>query len=125
MVQITIGTAGWDYKDWIGSFYPKKLKRSQFLKFFTKFFEIVEINSSFYNIPSNTIIKNWNMRVPENFRFIVKVWQKISHNLNDPDLDSYISEFLHRFKPLNEKILGFLIQFPPWFKYNQKHLFKL
>ena len=125
MVQIKIGTAGWDYKDWIGSFYPKRLKRSQFLEFFSKFFEIVEINSSFYNLPSKEMVKNWNERVPENFRFIVKVWQNISHNLNDPDLNSYISEFLHRFKPLNEKISGFLIQFPPWFKYSKAHLLKL
>ncbi|MFX1573887.1 MAG: DUF72 domain-containing protein [Promethearchaeota archaeon] len=125
MVQIKIGTAGWDYKDWIGSFYPKRLKRSQFLEFYSKYFEIVEINSSFYNLPSQEIVKTWNERVPESFCFIVKVWQKISHNLNDPDLDSYLTEFLHRFKPLNEKILGFLIQFPPWFKFSKEHLLKL
>ena len=125
MVQIKIGTAGWDYKDWIGSFYPKRLKRSQFLEFFSKFFEIVEINSSFYNLPSKEMVKNWNERVPESFRFIVKVWQKISHNLNKSDLDSYIIEFLHRFEPLKDKISGFLIQFPPWFKYSKVHLLKL
>ena len=125
MVQIKIGTAGWDYKDWVGSFYLKKLIRSQFLTFFSKFFEIVEINSSFYNIPSKKMVKNWNERVPENFRFIIKIWQKISHNLNDPDLDLYVSEFFHRFKPLYEKISGFLMQFPPWFKYSKTHLLKL
>jgi len=125
MVQIKIGTAGWDYKDWIGSFYPKRLKRSQFLEFFSKFFEIVEINSSFYNLPSKEMVKNWNERVPESFRFIVKVWKNISHNLNDPALDSYITEFLYRFEPLKEKISGFLIQFPPWFKYSKAHLNKL
>ncbi|UCD01145.1 MAG: DUF72 domain-containing protein [Promethearchaeota archaeon] len=125
MVKLTIGTAGWDYKDWIGPFYPKKLKKSQHLEYFSKFFSLVEINSTFYNLPSEDMVINWNNRVPENFRFIVKVWQKITHNLEDPDLDSYILEFFSRLKLLGPKIARFLLQFPPWFKYSENHLQKL
>jgi len=125
MVKITIGTAGWDYKDWVGPFYPKKLDKSQHLEFFSKIFNLVEINSSFYNLPSEDMVINWNNRVPKNFRFIVKVWQKITHNLEDPDLDSYIIEFFSRLDFLKPKIAGFLLQFPPWFKYSEYHLQKL
>jgi len=125
MVKISIGTAGWDYKDWIGTFYPKKLEKSQHLEYFSKYFNVVEINSTFYNLPSSSMVENWYNRVPQNFRFIVKVWQKISHNLNDLNLNSFILDFFSRIKPLANKIFGFLIQFPPWFKYSEKHLSQL
>ena len=125
MAKIVVGTAGWDYKDWVGSFYPKNLEKSHHLEYFSKFFNIVEINSTFYNLPSENMVINWNNRVPENFRFNVKVWQKITHNLEDSDLDSYIIEFFARLKHLKAKINGFLLQFPPWFKYSESHLHKL
>ena len=125
MVKIAIGTAGWDYKDWIGSFYPSNLKRSEHLEFYSKYFDIVEINSTFYNPPSSSMVENWYNSVPQDFRFIVKVWQKISHNLNDPDIDSYIYDFFSRIRLLKNKIRGFLIQFPPWFKFSEKHLEQL
>ena len=125
MVKISIGTAGWDYKDWIGTFYPKNLERSEHLEFFSKYFEIVEINSTFYNLPSSSMVENWHNRVPQSFRFVVKVWQNISHNLNDPDINSHIYDFFSRISPLKNKIIGFLIQFPPRFKFSEKHLEQL
>ena len=125
MVKLSIGTAGFFYKDWIGPFYPKNLQKAQYLEYFSKFFNLVEINSTFYNLPSEDMVINWNHRVPENFRFIVKVWQQISHNLDDQDLDSHIIEFFSRLNELKPKIIRFLLQFPPWFKYSESHLQKL
>ncbi|MHA2049647.1 MAG: DUF72 domain-containing protein [Promethearchaeota archaeon] len=125
MVKINIGTAGWDYKDWVGSFYPGKLERNQHLAYYANYFNMVEINSTFYNLPSKNIVNNWIVKVPENFRFIVKVWQEITHKLDDPDIDLFIIEFFTALKPLKPKIIGFLLQFPPWFKYSESHLRKL
>jgi uncharacterized protein YecE (DUF72 family) len=125
MAKIIIGTAGWDYKDWIGPFYPKNLEKSNKLEHFSQFFEIVEVNSTFYNLPSKKMVINWYNRVPQNFRFIVKVWQKISHNLSDPNLHSYITDFFSVIESLKEKLEGILIQFPPWFKYSEEHLSQL
>lgn len=125
MVDIKIGTAGWDYKDWIGPFYPKILEKSQYLSHFSKFFNLVEINSTFYNLPSDTMVLNWINRVPEQFSFIVKVWQKITHKLGNPDLTSRINEFFLKLAPLKKKIIGFLLQFPPWFNYTEGHLNQL
>ncbi|MHA2005811.1 MAG: DUF72 domain-containing protein [Promethearchaeota archaeon] len=125
MVDIKIGTAGWDYKDWIGPFYPKNLEKSQHLTHFSKFFDLVEINSTFYNLPSESMVLNWNNRVPDKFRFIVKVWQKITHKLSNPDLDSRINDFFLRLEPLKKLVVGFLLQFPPWFNYTYKHLIQL
>ena len=125
MVKITFGTAGFFYKDWVGSFYPKQLEKNQYLGYFSKFFNIVEVNSTFYNLPSEEIVINWYKRVPEGFRFIVKMWQKVTHELNDPELDYRIHEFYSRIRPLKQKIFGFLLQFPPRFKYTEKHIEQL
>jgi len=121
MTKLSISTAGWDYKDWIGPFYPKNLERFHHLEYYAKYFDIVEINSTFYNLPSEEIVHNWTLRVPESFHYIVKVWQKISHNLNDSQLESYIAQFFLRIAFLKEKVSNLLIQFPPWFKYSEKH----
>ncbi|MFX1329763.1 MAG: DUF72 domain-containing protein [Promethearchaeota archaeon] len=125
MVKITVGTAGWEYKDWNLVFYPKKLEASQHLEYFSRYFDIVEINSTFYNLPSEDMVINWKNRVPDNFRFIIKVWQKITHELDDSEKFFKINEFFSRFATLKKKIFSFLLQFPPWFKYNEKHLKKL
>ncbi len=125
MNKISIGCAGWDYKDWIGPFYPKKLERQNHIAYYSKFFRITEVNSTFYNLPSIDTVNKWNSRVPPDFRFIIKMWQKITHNLNEPEVDSRINQFLHHMEPLKEKIVAYLMQFPPWFKYSEKHLNQL
>jgi uncharacterized protein YecE (DUF72 family) len=125
MVKLTIGTAGFFYNDWIGPFYPKKLEKAKYLEFFSKIFNLVEINSTFYSLPSESMVENWYNRVPENFRFVIKVWQQISHKLDDIELNSFILEFFSRLSKLEPKIDSFLFQFPPWFKYSENHLLKL
>lgn len=125
MPKIYVGCAGWDYKDWVGPFYPKNIERFHHLEFYAKYFDIVEINSTFYNLPSEEIVNNWALRIPNTFSYIVKVWQKISHNLNDSVLETYIFQFFSRMAYLKEKISMFLIQFPPWFKYTDKHFKQL
>jgi uncharacterized protein YecE (DUF72 family) len=71
------------------------------------------------------MVINWNNRVPQNFRFIVKLWQKITHELNNSEIDNRIFEFLNRIRPLKGKTFGLLLQFPPWFKYSVKHIEQL
>jgi len=125
MPKIYVGCAGWDYKDWVGPFYPKNIERFHHLEFYAKYFDIVEINSTFYNLPSEEIVNNWALRIPNTFSYTVKVWQKISHNLNDSELESYIAQFFSRMVYLKEQTSKFLIQFPPWFKYTDKHFKQL
>ena len=125
MIKISLGCAGWDYKDWVGTFYPKPLQRHNHLEFYSKYFDIIEINSTFYNIPNRTTVNNWYNQVPENFKFVVKVWQKITHNLNDSGIDYLISQFFSRLSSLHEKVIVYLLQFPPWFKFTEKHLKQL
>ncbi|MBY9014912.1 MAG: DUF72 domain-containing protein [Candidatus Lokiarchaeota archaeon] len=125
MVKISLGCAGWDYKDWVGAFYPKSLERYNHLEFYSKFFDIIEINSTFYNIPNKTTVINWYNQVSANFKFIVKVWQELTHNFKEANIEDSISQFFYRLSPLKEKIFAYLLQFPPWFKHNEKHLRQL
>jgi len=125
MVQIKIGCAGWNYKDWIGPFYPKSIESIHQLEYYSQFFDIVEINSTFYNLPTISMVSNWNTKVPKQFCFIVKVWQEITHKLHESDIDYRIDQFFYRMKPLENKMIGYLFQFPPWFHYSEEHLQKL
>lgn len=125
MARIYIGCAGWDYKDWIGPFYPKLLESHNRLGFYTKFFNVIEINTTFYNLPEFSIVQTWSDQVPEDFKFMVKVWQEITHKFKDANIEDSISQFFYRLSPLKDKTLAYLLQFPPWFKYNEKHFHQL
>jgi uncharacterized protein YecE (DUF72 family) len=78
-----IGTSGWSYPKgegtWDGTFYPHKLADRDKLAFYAQYFNTVEINSSFYRPPSEAAAKTWASRVPDDFRFAVKLWQKFTH----------------------------------------------
>lgn len=121
MIQFHVGTAGWDYKDWVGPFYPKKLERYVFLQHYAKYFDIIEVNSSFYTPPSLEMTKNWKSRVNDSFRFCLKVWQNISHQSNNPQLELDIDRYIQNIKPLKEIISMLILQFPPWFTCSEEH----
>jgi uncharacterized protein YecE (DUF72 family) len=125
MVRINIGCAGWDYKDWIGPFYPKLLESHNRLGFYSKYFNVIEINTTFYSLPKLSIVQNWMEQTPADFKFTVKVWQEITHNFKDANFEDSISQFFYRLSPLKEKIFSYLLQFPPWFKYTENHLHRL
>lgn len=125
MVQINIGCAGWSYKDWIGPFYPKSIEALNQLEYYSHFFDLVEINSSFYNLPTISMVNTWLIKVPKQFRFIVKVWQEITHKLHESEIDYRIDQFFFRMKPLEDKMIGYLFQFPPWFHYSEENFQKL
>ena len=125
MVRINIGCAGWDYKDWIGPFFPKLLESHNRLSFYTNYFNIIEINNTFYSLPKFSVVQNWNEQTPTDFKFIVKVWQEITHNFKNANIEDSVSQFFYKLSPLKEKIFGYLLQFPPWFKYTEKHFHQL
>jgi|GEM_PF-1692291 len=119
MVKILIGCAGWSYPDWLGVFYPKNMKPRQFLSHYTKYFDYTEVNSTFYNLPNEATVQKWLNDVPDDFQFTIKIWRNITHKKEY--VDGSIRAFFARFKVLEPKIKGFLLQFPPQFKYTEKH----
>lgn len=125
LVKIYIGCAGWDYKDWIGTFYPKLLESHKRLNFYTKYFNIIETNNTFYSLPKISTVQNWSEQVPADFKFTVKIWQEITHNFKNTNIEDSVSQFFYRLSPLKEKVIAYLLQFPPWFKYTEKFLHQL
>jgi uncharacterized protein YecE (DUF72 family) len=111
-----IGCSGWSYDSWKGPFYPDDLDNKYWLPYYSKIFKFVEVDSTFYRIPSRFMVQNWARRTQEDFRFAVKFPKVITHD-KQLLLDN-ITENLERFfevtKPLQKKIVAFLIQLPPW-----------
>ena len=120
--SIYIGCAGWLYEDWKGTFYPYELETHSYLPYYANIFNIIEINTTFYHLPEKDVVRNWYERVPSNFKFIVKIWQDITHKLKNPDTDSLLTEFFYHMEPLENKIHAYLFQFPPWLHYTPEHL---
>lgn len=112
-MDLYIGCSGWSYSSWEGPFYPSHIDSKLMLPFYSKIFNYVEIDSTFYNIPSQQMVKNWNKRTPNNFRFTVKFPKIITHEKRFRDVEKELSQFYENIEPLKDKILALLIQLPP------------
>jgi uncharacterized protein YecE (DUF72 family) len=118
-----IGTSGWNYRHWSnGEFYPENLRSAEWLGFFVRHFCTVEINSSFYRLPSEIAFQNWRIQVPPGFIFSVKASRFLTHikRLKDPEAPLHL--FFSRAKRLKEKLGPVLFQLPPQFKLNLERL---
>jgi len=117
-----IGTSGWVYPHWRDVFYPPKLPQSKWLEFYTGYFSTVELNNSFYRLPSEQAFSNWRATSPEGFRYAVKVSRFITHIKRLKDVAEPIETFLQRARHLNEKLGPLLYQLPPNMHRNDERL---
>lgn len=124
-MTVFIGTSGYSYFHWIGRFYPKELPQSQWLKFYTKNFNTVELNNTFYRLPQEKAFKTWYEIVPSGFIFSVKVNRYITGVKRLLNIEEPLKLFLKRVSNLKEKVGVLLFQFPPNFKLNLERLKKL
>jgi uncharacterized protein YecE (DUF72 family) len=120
--EIRIGTSGWHYNHWIARFYPKKLPKDRWLEFYAQSFDTVEINNTFYHLPREQTMANWNDRVPAGFLFAVKASRYIAHvkKLNDPD--ETLQRFLDLANRLGEHLGPVLYELPPSLHKNLERL---
>jgi len=112
-LEYYLGCSGWSYDGWKGPFYPQDLDNRYWLSYYSKIFDFVEIDSTFYRIPSKFMVNNWAKRTPDNFRFAVKFPKVITHDKRLKDVGKDIERFYDVMEPLYDKILVFLIQLPP------------
>ena len=112
-VNYLIGTSGWHYEHWRGQFYPQALAKSGWLNFYAQNFATVELNNSFYRLPSEKAFAQWRDSVPENFRFAVKVSRFITHIKRLRNVEEPMDNFLSRARGLNHKLGPLLYQLPP------------
>jgi uncharacterized protein YecE (DUF72 family) len=109
---ILLGTSSFTASGWNGSFYPRGMKPSDYLRFYAERFHTVEIDSTFYACPTARTVENWNARTPQGFVFSVKVPQTITHDKVLVDCDAEIGEFLETMDILGEKLGPIIFQFP-------------
>jgi uncharacterized protein YecE (DUF72 family) len=113
-LQYYIGCSGWSYSSWQGPFYPKGIENNNWLKYYSKTFGYVEINSTFYRIPNEFMVKNWYKRTLQNFRFTAKFPKIITHDKRLRNIDEdQLDYFFDSISELKEKLLTLLIQLPP------------
>jgi uncharacterized protein YecE (DUF72 family) len=116
MSNLHIGTMGWSYSFWKGSFYPTDITPSDFLTYYSQQFNTVEVDNTFYRIPSEGTVLEWKKQTTPNFLFSLKFPQKITHVKMLRNADEETQVFLARVALLEEKLGPLLLQLPPNFK---------
>ena len=115
---IRIGTSGWLYYHWQGRFYPEDLPKSKWFEYYSRHFDTVELNNTFYHLPKKQTVKNWHKNAPENFLYAVKASRFITHIKRLKDVDEPVKTFYDTIKLLKEKLGPVLFQLPPSMRQN-------
>lgn len=111
MTGLYIGTQGFSFKDWVGSFFPLHSAPKQFLELYSRQFRTVEVDSTFYGIPKRVTVTGWRRRTPADFRFTAKFPQVITHQRMLIDCEEVTHHFLETMRGLNDKLGPLLLQF--------------
>lgn len=120
--MIMVGTSGWHYEHWRGPFYPPDLPAKRFLSFYQEHFHTVEINSSFYRLPSEAALWAWRQTVGPGFIFAVKASRVITHLKKLKDVGAALTTFLDRISLLGQSLGPILLQLPPRFRFQAERL---
>ena len=118
-MELKIGCTGWSYNGWSGTFYPKSIQSTEWLKYYAKVFDITEINSTYYSTPSLGTVQKWSSDTPSDFRFTAKFPGKITHELKLNNVKRYVYDFLTALEPLRLKILALVLQLPPSLSFSE------
>ncbi|MBI4501404.1 MAG: DUF72 domain-containing protein [Gemmatimonadetes bacterium] len=115
-MRVLVGTSGFSYKEWKGRFYPEKLPADQMLRFYASRFNAVEMNNTFYRMPSEKVLLDWGKEVPDGFTFAIKAPRRITHEKRLQDAGQETGYFLKTVTLLGTKLGPTLFQLPPNFK---------
>src|SRR6266700_3111115 len=115
-MNLYVGTSGYSYKEWKGTFYPEDLSERQMLHFYGERFRAVEINNTFYRMPKASVLEAWAAEVPEYFKFVIKASQRITHMHRLKDAGDSVSYLLKTVTSLRERLGPLLFQLPPFLK---------
>jgi uncharacterized protein YecE (DUF72 family) len=112
VAEAWVGTSGWSYKHWDGRFYPEKVLGTKQLPFLAEHFRTVEINYSYYQLPTRKVFEGWRARSPDGFVFAVKASRYLTHMRKLREPEEPLQRLLERASGLEEKLGPFLFQFP-------------
>jgi uncharacterized protein YecE (DUF72 family) len=111
-----IGTSGYNYPEWRGSFYPDKLAPAEMLPYYAARFATVEINYTFYHMPAERTLASWGRQTPDGFRFTLKAPKRITHVARLHDCERLVTTFCGLAGTLGDKLGALLFQLPPFLK---------
>jgi uncharacterized protein YecE (DUF72 family) len=120
--NIFIGTSGWHYKHWLGTFYPAGITAKQQFDYYKQLFDTVEINNSFYKLPPREVFEGWYQNSPAKFLFVIKANRFITHNLKLTRPKEPLARLFNSILVLKEKLGPILFQLPPKWKVNVERL---
>lgn len=112
-MRVLAGTSGYSYKEWKGSFYPEDLPAGEMLRYYSARLAAVEINNTFYRMPSAKLLAGWAEQVPERFRFALKASQQITHRLRLKEAADPVGYFFRVAATLGDRLGPVLFQLPP------------
>ena len=115
-MELLTGTSGFSYKEWKGSFYPETLRAEEMLAYYAERLGAVEINNTFYRMPSQELLGGWRARVPARFRFVIKAPQRITHRARLLDCQDSVDALWRACEALGEQLGPLLFQLPPHFR---------
>jgi len=121
-MEVLVGTSGYSYKEWKGSFYPKDIKAADMLRFYAERFRAVEINNTFYRMPTADVLAGWGGQVGDHFQFVLKAPQRITHQKRLNAVDDDVAYFFSIAQRLEGRLGPTLFQLPP---YSKKDLARL
>jgi uncharacterized protein YecE (DUF72 family) len=116
--NLWIGCSGWYYSHWTGVFYPEALDRGEWLSYYARHFNSLEVNSTFYHLPRRSVVERWFTETPDDFRFVVKGSRTITHFKKLIDIGEELDAFMVQTSPLSFNFKLILWQFPPYFKFS-------
>jgi uncharacterized protein YecE (DUF72 family) len=124
VAKTRIGCSGWNYEHWRGRFYPERLSESRWLEHYARSFETVEVNATFYRLPTRKATERWTRATPEDFVFAVKASRYLTHVKRLRDLPAGVSRFVERIEPIAEagKLGPILWQLPERFHRDDERL---
>lgn len=118
-----IGTSGWNYRHWSdGAFYPAGLKPAEWLGYYARHFDTVEINNTFYRLPERRVFEQWHDQTPDGFTFTVKASRFITHMKKLKGPEQHVALLLERAAGLRRKLGVLLFQLPPFWRFNPERL---
>src|ERR1051325_526797 len=112
-MDVRVGTSGYSYPPWKGSFYPEDLPNARMLGYYGERFQTVEINNTFYRMPTSKLLAQWASQVPPGFRFALKASQRITHQKRLKDAGEPVEYFFRTAAELGERRGPTLVQLPP------------
>jgi uncharacterized protein YecE (DUF72 family) len=112
-VRVLVGSSGYSYKEWKGTFYPEDLPAAEMLRYYAGRFATVEINNTFYRMPTADVLAKWAAETPDGFTFVLKAPQRLTHQKRLKDVGDALPFLLDVSEALGRKRGPFLFQLPP------------